>query len=631
MKKIHSPEFYSNNLNIRSILIQFFVLGIYILSLQACTQDRDVKESPRTYLKPMKENLKPLLSELKNPLLEKTSSACELVSKYSVKNLTSQDLQFSFLRLDKTKSAYIFLDPAKNPLIQLILNKEFKVPTSEEFMALIKALSEKGQFPQDQYNQIENVYKTKGSQSPQFKTILAQFLMAKMSAQFPGIFGDSSLFGPSFPVLLLNKIWPQKIFQDPTSILNKYDQPLLLFEAKTWHEFSNELVTSLAAASQTLYDQENNSEQKYCALLLYQRFFAQLLTVKGYIGSELQIQNDGRSNYSSLTAENLQIKKKIINGSFLRENKFTHLDEINDLAGYDPQKSMLRLGPLPFNTLIKHEEVSLSERLHFLQAMNTAFEATSNWYSLVQKSKINFIGALSDIQSPAILPDEVHQLSIGFLNIVFTNLLAQKNIELISDRGISIHKDIRLKDLEQSQKIAKATGILIGQTLPEEKILINLNEITQMINLLVSMERNLNQLEHILPKRCNLKLKQLVKQEAASNTVLISKSNDTKTTEEEICEIAIKNSTHLDYKILKKLILGPDSMLSQLNKMNFPMVLLAKGLLNSDGQCISSLIWDLETGLKTPKAVCNNEEKIAAKNAINQMASHTKSPLILVK
>lgn len=615
----------------RRASLKLFMLSTVLLLLSiSCQPPKQAPRGERTFVTAMDPLQKANFQKVQSPLLSPGESACQRLE-FLNGHYAGSSRKYSFIQVVMNPDLLGVVDPKEQAFVSYFLGETFKTPTTEEFYAQMKAAKEQNQIPAELWQQIETAYQSFQQNPVPFKTIMANVLNDKLNSQFPGLFGQPKSISSSFAALQISKVLKTKdaaVFV-PFLMKNKTQAPL--FHSNDWHHFHSDILKSISAAQKALYQKDSSLEEKFCGLILYNRFFNQLLSLKGFQGITLEetATSEKHSKAVAMTASKLEFTKVPRPGMLVKGSALSIISD-EDLRSYDPSKGLIFLNKIVPKA--NPEMAVLAEQLSFLQAILLMYEATAPWFVPAKDSGINYFGDISSQQNQAILPAQLHPLSLGLLTLSFKNLIAFRNLEAITAEGVSVQIAKEKESQPEKRSQIKEAGVVIGQREnPESKIMkISLDEVSLMLELSVHLDRNFSQLENAVPAECLTQAKQISAQPEGNEAEKARKESDWNQFSESQCGKQISEiASGYSVGVLRQLIFNSDSLKKRLVILRLPLMILAKQLYKNKSGCLAELNWNLENGEKNPKALCNNETKQRAKEAINLMANYTRSALLL--
>lgn len=280
---------------------------------------------------------------------------------------------------------------------------------------------------------LDNLNQWRGALGKQQEGLLYQerpnAIARELRAKFAGVFGnaDDMRLGKNDSVFLnvLNRVG---LFAPGAGSLNPIDAeailsaevPLFPF-TRTWSDWLEDTKASVPAAIHGL-SQETDRAERLCALVLWQRMFAQLLLIKGYESPVLT----SEGHLPTLSTDATQIPKFNVPGAYFDRNTAGRLMlRPEEIPLYDPtlenavQLQVVNQTPLPRDRS-PAVAAPLRDALDQFETYIWVFSATSPAASWAQNGNY-FFGDLVE-SDHAIAPFQTHSLALGLAMITLRNL-----------------------------------------------------------------------------------------------------------------------------------------------------------------------------------------------------------------
>ncbi|MEC9282038.1 MAG: hypothetical protein VX642_04960 [Bdellovibrionota bacterium] len=562
-------------------LIKLFSLCIL---LGACS-DQKVSPLDRSMIADQNKEVfqKPIYREMQDPLASSDISACQLMGI----NLDDQNQikRFSlFDRFEKSNDSLLLRSNiANSPFMLFYIGEVLSLPTEEEFYQLAKSKYEKGELSWMKWKLLKNAYAYWPSK---YRDLMFSAVSDEIALNYPGIFGK---MGESKNSLFFNINRKALQFNLDHSMNLDYGaltHNMALFSSDSWKEIQKENEQIYASLIQNFYYNKETSERN-CASVLAQRMFAQLLSVKGYMGPEYK--EVAFPHLKALSDEHPNFSLVPFFGAFMDENGPMVLGA-DDIANYNPAKNKMSLLAPATSLKANGKAQTLNSRIHFFRNMIQAFRFASPAESWV-KPEAYLLGDISNPQT-GILPVEASSLSLGFTTMELKNIAAD-SLFFINADGTS------LKSGEST------AGALLGTKLENDILRIRLEEVAEFTNAIVFLERALE------------KFKSRPAEEWQNINSVFSLD----------LLASLLGNELLSEDQLPASFDQAETLIAQLKKLYMPLAqMLVK--LKTDKYCASELNYDLTTSDINIKKLCDAKDSQLLKTAKQNLAIHVDSPLL---
>lgn len=565
----------------KTVLINLVSLGLLV---GACS-DQKAPTLDRSMITDQNKEVfqKPVYRDLNDPLASSDESACDLMA---MKLESSQQVKhFSlFDRFEKDNDRLLLrTNIANSPFMLFYIGEVLNLPNEEQFYELAKEKYKKGELSWIKWKVLKNAYAYWPSK---YRDLMYSALNDEIALNYPGIFGEMGESKTSLFFNIHRKALEFNLEQKLDLDYGALTHSVTLFPSNQWQDIQKDNEQIYASLIQNFYYKKNTSERN-CASVLAQRMFAQLLSIKGFVGPEYN-ENDF-SHLNPLSAERPDFSLVPFLGAYMDENG-PMLLSAEEIATYNPAKHKMSLGAPAANLKSSFAFQDLLARIHFFRNMIQAFRFASPAEAWVQAETY----LLGDISHPTtgILPVEASSLALGFTTMELKNI-ASDSLFFINAKGTS---------LKQGETTA---GALLGTKLENESIRIRLKEVVEFSNAVVFLERALE------------RFKTRPAQEWQSINPVFSLELLTSLLGKEL----------LAEDQLPKAFDQTSTLIAQLKKLYMPLAqMLVK--LKTDQYCASELNYDLSTADMTITKLCNATESNSIKTAKQNLAIHTDTPLL---
>ncbi len=587
--------------------IILFPLSILAIS---CAKS-SLPENERAYLE--KEDAITTLSRsapLESPLLNSEWTACQALETLKATKTTTGKLFSLVSHIDyqenQTPQLVGAIDLVKFPLAQLVIPQKFNI-TPEEFYRSAEQEYLAGNLSALKWKALSASWKASlavipftAQPIPFADTVFAKLqtsaLNAKAEEVFPGIFGNTQSMDKSLIRLLLAKISIKEELKSASKILST-STPLFL--SRNWSQYSEDVKSSLKAAirSSSMRGTDAQSQkERMCALVLWQRSFAQLLSIKGYEGVKLLPSSNAgmgpTSAATKLSAKAPTFETRKVPGVFINSasNLATVLEE-KDITDYAPTESKM---------LSLSSNKNLKETLEMLEAMVYFYQATSPSAPWVKNDIDYVLGDMTNTKTAAIVPAEAHKLACGFISILLKNI-SEFHFKKINSNG-------------QLLKLGETpAGLVLTEFQSNQKANIDVIDLLRLTRSVIYLDQTLS--FHAVKTQANLeKLSDLYGKKKLA--LLVGKK--------------IFSQEEL------QTLLTPEEqkgvLLDKLTELRFPLARLLNTMRDSqtDG-CVKLLNWDLNTGKSQTSGTCDAETKKEFQETINLFSQYTNSTILQSK
>lgn len=280
---------------------------------------------------------------IKAPLIddelpEAPASACARLEEISS---TLAGENFSYIE-KVAPGGLIAVNISEFPFVQMYLGEKFTIDSDSDFLAKIEAAYKAGALAEEKYKQILALHS-------QGKIALAKLPMvnAGLEENFPGIFGPLASMNKSLAALLFSKV--AKAESLPLMIKYLTAKTLLFPADRNWNSWAMDVEASQNAAAKGFNNQnEAEAQERVCALVLYQRTFAQLLRIKGYTRISLQAADAEKpARISPLSMDQPEFLKESIAGAMFDPKTGTTIElSAANLSNYHPALNYLNISEL---------------------------------------------------------------------------------------------------------------------------------------------------------------------------------------------------------------------------------------------------------------------------------------------
>lgn len=476
----------------------------------------------------------------------------------------------------------------ESPFSQFILGESFKVDDFDTFFEKARKEYEAGRLSGAKWLLLKTMKATGFGQRAQFSAT-----NDKLAEKFPGIFGEQGALEASLPFGLAQRAAMQPLKADPL-VAKILTTKIPLFSGDgTWAAHVAATRLSIGAAARAFREAKGRSNEeiaeRLCGTVLLHQNFAQLLRIKGMNAPVIIDGPGGRpSRIEKLSTSAPEFAKKEVPGAIfdLIGKKFVRLENESikkyepKVDAADPAKSMLYTvsDKVPGQAT---QPGMLGDSLAFMDAILYGYEASC---PVADPAKTRYLfGDIAAENSTAVLPAEVHSLSLGLLTMQLKNA-AGLHLKKVNAKGTLLAEG------------EKAAGLLVTvQPLPPGAkpgvVNVRLADAVRLTKIALFLESGLLRLKAMDPA----KLK-------AMNDVYSPET-----------------------------IATLEALRAKLVEMKFPMVLLMSQLATPEKGCVSEMEWNLETGARKPLAQCSKEEMLAAADVFELMARDSQAPLLLKK
>lgn len=524
-----------------------------------------------------------------------TGSACEALTKLSVREGSAE--RFSLLgRADFKLSARGsklggrgHVELAESPFTRLILAEKFKVPTDDEFVEAAEEERRAGRLSGIELTALKTMRRLLPKK---FRATKYEKTSEKLAEKFPGLFGRSGEIDASMSVGFLTKIAAEKGDVNEISKLASTSTPL--FAGATWRDFADEAETSLQAAVSGLKSTE--ASERTCGLVLLQRGFAQLLTLKGYQSPPIVSSGSSegpKSKTPILSASNREFRKLDVNGAWIPATQGSPIVLSSEaISGYDPVRQFMTLSATP--TERRGAKGTFADQVALLEALTIFFEATSPaaaWHEQTYP--------YGDIaESPtALLPPDAHSLALGMMIMSFKNVAAL-GIQKVNAEGSLL------------QPGQSAAGIVLGQVNPStKKAVVSAENVARFVNAVVFLETSLQ----AFAKR---PVSEWKKVHATYEAPMLAR----------LAGRAVFTAHELSSLLSESEQEG--ILMNSLEQLHLPLAMLLTKL-QSGPICVSEAEWNSETGDISVLGLCDAKTKAQLQLAKERLARLTNASILI--
>lgn len=600
---------YLMSKKIINVALFTFSIALFASSIlfTGCSIDR-APLTPRKYVADLNKNTVEL-QKLADSMPEYTSpifntegpSACTTLEKLSleVQSQKNNSSRFSFFKSFKLNNGQLWgaIDIIESPLTQLAITEQVVVPTNEQFLKLVEEEHKAGRLSALKYAFVQSARLN--------ETILTKVKFSaindKVLTPFPGIYGKATDVSQSLNMLLAKKMG----FKNPSEeLLSTLSTSLQLLPTDSFSTLRQDVAMSLASAIRSLTT--TDIKEKMCSLVLWQRLFAQMLKLKGYRRPEITLVDASApatyisSHLVELNSEHAHFAVTHELGAFYDVHSKQQVQlSLQDLQSYDLLKRKLIPTLSPYQSLPQEASPKLSETLALLETLIYVFDATSPVQTLNPKVPTllgKLFGEITDQNNMAVIPREIHSLTLGMINLLFQNLKTD-NIVLVSKNGTRLTSENKKND-------EKASGALLLEAASgSNENRMHLEDVLTLIRIATRLEANLNQL-------------------ATHDADFWLKINP-------VYQPAV-------YDSLQKVLLV------NLKELLLPLTLNALKMAEaSDGSCYDTMAWDERTGQLSPLTQllpqssaltqpiqCSAELLTDYKNTLLELSIAKKSPIL---
>ena len=510
-----------------------------------------------------------------------------------------RDYGFSFLREihPKGQSFNGGLDIGESPFVQLFFGEKFAVMSPEEFLKTVEAEYQAGKISWAKYQAIQLI---KGSPTLLLKAQLSA-TNGKLEEGFPGVFGNTADMKASLHLLLMGKASAGKFSINQHAGVVTARLPL--FISSDWSQFTEDARLTLSGVIKSVSadgSTPDGTREKLCGLVLWQRQFAQLLSLKGYQQPELFATEQGnliQKRINKLSSEYPEFKKVSKTGAFAdATTQKSIVLSAADIPVYDPSKKTFLITAHVPTFGAQSSTANFSQMLSLLEGLAYMYAATSPAAPWVKKSADYVMGDVSDPKAPnAIVPADAHSLALGLMRINLKNL-AKFHVVQLNAQGA---------ELQPGQQVA---GFIPMESKTKG---VSLQHVIQLTRIAVVLDQALGYFKNAPPETW-----------AKFHPVY-----DRKTL------AALLGDFYLPKAEVEKLLSKEELetvLKSTLVKFRLPLASLLMQM-GAGKKCVSHLNWDLKTGARKPTRICDANEAKSVKSAIRLLALHVRSPLLYKK
>jgi hypothetical protein len=529
---------------------------------------------------------------LKNALTTTPVSACDYIAK--LKTWGDYDQSASFLKVLNMKDGKPEggLDVSEAPFVQIYFGEKFVVATPEEFLEMVEVEHKKGNISAIEYTAIQAA-----KISP---ALLRRLQMTatnkKLAENFQGVFGEQGSLEKSVHWLLLGKTIPYDrfIYGSHAPILTAR-LPLYSFQ---WGYLASDVRQSMTGAVSSLSAEPGlqGDTERVCGLALWQRAFAQLLSLKGYVQPEM-LKSDASNPLShhveKLSGDNQAFKKYSRTGALfdprLQRSVVASADE---LSNYDPTNRVLQVSEhLPWASQTQTKAGTFTDTLHLMESLVYFYAASSPSAPWFSTQPYIFVTDILDPNNKGVVPSDAHNLALGLLKLNLKNL-AKFHIIQVN------------KDGQELKTGESAAGFVPVESRTQG---VSLQNVIQLTRISVYLDQALSQFKNGTPEKWQamnpLYSEKILAQLVGTDLFSKDKLNELLSAQEQA-------------EILKNTLV----------KMRLPLASLL-GRMALTGACSSHWSWDLKTGATKPTAVCDPQLRTEAQLALRTLAMHIGSPL----
>ncbi|MGE3975663.1 MAG: hypothetical protein AB7F59_14145 [Bdellovibrionales bacterium] len=546
-------------------------------------------QTPRTYLE--KENSNVAVQNLiPHPFENSEQSACqrleELQQNFRANPRAKRFSLLTSLYSGSNSELIGSTDLSAFPLAQIIIPQKMNL-SSEQFFKAAEQEYMNGTLGTIKWNLLWSAWQTRVATPLAFNILHAKALNEKTEEVFPGVFGQAASLEKSFMKLLFMKMNPGTELVSATFLT----QPASLTSSLS----NQDALTSLSAAvksSQMSGEDVTSRKERICALVLWQRAFAQLLNMKGYVGVSLTSTSgspvSAQAKKLSMYQTNFSVTSTA--GSFIEsDTKNSVVLEEKDIAEYAPtEKKSLELS----------QDASLSHLIQTLEGLVYTYQATSPSAPWVRAQSDYLLGDITSTSSRAILPAEAHALSCGLVTILLKNL-STFHIQKVNAKGQLLKADEAAAGMILTEKGDKvATTMKLRDLLRLVRSVIYLD-----LALSYHADKNPQDLEKMNPLYSRKKLAQLVGTKMFSSSEL-----DALLSSEEKASV----------------------LADKLKELRLPLgMLLSKFRATKSKSCVQVIQWNLASGKTESSLPCNDQLSKEYSDVIELMSRYTQSTILL--
>ncbi|MEQ1876351.1 MAG: hypothetical protein ABL958_06880 [Bdellovibrionia bacterium] len=572
-----------------------------LVLLAACSRDR--ADGPNRTFGPQPGDNGPQspqdVPELPNSLSIGKQSACARLE--SLRNWArDRDFGYSFLReIHPTNGKLVGgTDIAESPFTQVYFGEKFAVMSVEEFMKEVEKEYKAGNLSFLKYQAIQAAHATGSEKAVRFFQYIGT--NDKLEQGFPGVFGKTVDLDKSLNFLLMMKASATKfdINQHARFVTARIPQ----FTSADWPQFTDDARATLQAIIKSGASDPSASDgvtERICGLVLWQRQFAQLLILKGYIQPELFLTEQGNlitKKVNKLSSDYPEFKKLSRAGAFLDPtNEKTFVLSADDVANYDANKKPLYVAAHVPTFGVQSNRADFGQTLNLLEGLVYMYAATSPAAPWVKKPADYVFGDIQDQKSPATVPGDAHSLALGLMRMNLKNLAKFHVVKLNASGG----------ELKSGEALA---GFI---PMEDRTKGVSLSHVIQLTRIAVVLDQALG----------------YFKNGTAETWAKYHPRYDRKTLAMLLGDMLIPSEE------VKK-VLSPEEYETILKPtlVNFrlPLATLLTQMATGE-KCVSHLSWDLKTGTRKPTAFCDANEAKDAKAALRMLAMHIRAPFFYQK
>ncbi|MCM2278155.1 MAG: hypothetical protein NDJ89_08770 [Oligoflexia bacterium] len=479
------------------------------------------------------------------------------------------------------------IDVTKSPFTQLFLGETFKLDSPDGFFEKARAEYEAGRLSRVKWFAL----KAARLFPKIFRKLQLDATHEKVAEAFPGIFGEPGAIQGSLYFSLASRsggLPPESAREagELREALPVLSADLPLFPGESFEGLAEDARESLGAAVTSLNEDASTVEgrrERLCGLVLWQRSFAQLLTLKGYRVPRLEGRAFPKIEAPEKSGEAERIE---LGGAFIDPDRDTNIAlSAETLQTYDPASGRVLevTSRTPEGIAGKPVQTrgGAAAQLALLESLVHFYEATSPAGSWFENLDRPVLGNLTAPGSRAILPHEMHSLALGMMVMSFKNV-AQFHIVKVNAAGTPLRKG------------QSAAGIALLDRGASGRQIIPLPSVLSLI-------RSQVYLDHALSRLAARPASEWAEKSPAYTAELLAK------------------------------LTGSDasSLRSGLGKLSLPLALLVLQFSSASGECRSELEWNLDTGKRAAQGACDARLDAERREALELLGRHAQAPLLM--